>query len=133
MFSFDRIVRLGLLVAGIINLLPVSGVLGRTWLESLYGFSVALPDLEILLRHRAILFALLGGLLIGSIFRPAIRTIAVIAGVISMASFIVMALLVGNWGPPIRTVMIVDVVGLLALLPALMATLRKSGQAGDGA
>jgi hypothetical protein len=120
MFASERLVRLGLLVAGIINLLPVSGVLGRSWLQSLYGFEVRSTDLEILLRHRAVFFGLLGLLLLLSVFRAGLRPAAIMMGSVSMAAFLVIALLVGSWGHAIQTVMIVDIVGLLGLLPAML-------------
>lgn len=113
-----RAVQIGLILAGIINLLPLAGVLGADQLRSLYGLASITPDLEILLRHRAILFGLVGALLIASTFVPALQLAALLIGGVSMASFIVIALLVGNFGAPIRTIVLADVVGLLALSPA---------------
>ena len=50
-----------LAAAGLINLAPAIGVLSAARIERLYGLSVSgQPDLEILLRHRAALFGLLG-------------------------------------------------------------------------
>ena len=54
---------LALLIAGAIHLLPLSGVTGAAALERLYGVAVDSPDLALLLRHRAVLFGLLGGFL----------------------------------------------------------------------
>ena len=54
-------VATGLLVlVGIIHLLPVAGVLGVDRLAALYGIALSEPNIEILMRHRAILFGLLG-------------------------------------------------------------------------
>ena len=53
-------------IPGLINLYPLVGVLGAKQLESLYGVDVAAPDLALLLRHRAVLFGLLGALLLAA-------------------------------------------------------------------
>lgn len=105
-----------LLVVGVINFLPILGITSSASLERLYGITIAGPDAEILLRHRAVLFGLLGALLIASAFRPKLQTIAVIAGLVSMLSFILIAISVGDYGDPIRNVVVIDVVALIALL-----------------
>ena len=47
-----------LTVVAVINLLPLSGVLGTDRLHALYGVSFDEPNLAILMRHRAVLFGL---------------------------------------------------------------------------
>ena len=121
-----KLVAGGLVLAGIINLLPVVGVAGAAWLRSLYGLEIGSLDLEILLRHRAVLFGIVGGLLLVAVFRPRLREVAVLVAGASMASFILIALLVGNYGPAIRKVVIADIIGLLALVPAMFARLAPS-------
>ena len=49
-----------LVVVGIIHLLPLSGVLGAERLAALYGLPFAESYPAILMRHRAVLFGLLG-------------------------------------------------------------------------
>ena len=118
-----------LLVVGVINFLPILGITSAASLERLYGIAVAGPDLEILLRHRAVLFGLLGTLLIVSAFRPSLQMIAVVAGLLSMLSFILIAISIGGYGEPIRNVVVIDVVALIALLavPALHWAARRAG------
>lgn len=111
-----RFVALGLLVAGIINLLPLPGALGASWLQSLYGIQIGSPDLQILLQHRAILFGIVGALLIAAIFVPTLRPAAMIAGAVSMVSFIVIAAAVGGYNSWLSRVVAADIVGLLALV-----------------
>jgi hypothetical protein len=55
-----------LLIVGIIHLLPLSGVLSAHRLQILYGIVIEDPNLEILMRHRAVLFGLLGAFLIAA-------------------------------------------------------------------
>ena len=123
-----KLVAGGLVLAGTINLLPVVGMAGAAWLRSLYGLEIRSLDLEILLRHRAVLFGIVGGLLLVAVFRPGLRDVAVIVAGASMMSFIVIALLVGGYGPAIRKVVIVDIVGILALVPAIVARSASSSR-----
>lgn len=58
-----------LVVVAVIHLLPLSGVLGSERLAALYGLSFNEPNLAILMRHRAVLFGLLGLFLSGPHFR----------------------------------------------------------------
>jgi hypothetical protein len=69
-----------LIVAGLIHLLPLPGVLGSERLTTLYGLSFSESNLAILMRHRAVLFGLLGVVLIVAAFRPMLRTLAFLAG-----------------------------------------------------
>jgi hypothetical protein len=116
----NRIAPYGIALAGVINLLPVSGVLGASWLKSLYGFDIAGADLEILLRHRAILFGVVGLLLLASVFHRVLRPAAVLVGLGSMVSFIGVAVVVGGYGPAITKIIIADLIGIAALVPALV-------------
>lgn len=116
-----KLVAAGLVLAGVINLLPVVGMAGAAWLRSLYGLEIRSLDLEILLRHRAVLFGIVGVLLLVAAARPGLRDVAVLVAGASMASFIVIALIVGGYGPAIRKVVIADIIGLLALAPAAFA------------
>lgn len=124
-----KLVASGLVLAGIVNLLPTVGLAGASWLRSLYGIEITNPDLEILLRHRAVLFGIVGVLLLAAAIRPGQRDVAVLVAGASMASFIVIAVFLGGYGPAIRKVVIVDIVGLLALAPAALARLTLARSA----
>lgn len=110
---------LALLLAGAIHLMPLAGVLGGTALERLYGITVDSPDLALLLRHRAVLFGLLGGFLVAAAFRPAWRLAGLLAGLASVLAFLLLAWLEPGWGEAIRRVVVADLVALAALLAGL--------------
>ena len=120
-----KLVVIGLVVAGIINLLPTIGAAGVGWLQALYGFEIANPDLEILLRHRAVLFGIVGVLLLAAAILSELRDVAALVAAASMVSFIVVAIIVGNYGPAISKIMIADIIGLLALVPTALARSRR--------
>lgn len=105
-----------LLVGGVIHLLPVAGVLGAERLFALYGVPVTEPNLTILLRHRAVLFGLIGGLVILSIFKPALQPLAFGVGLLSVISFLYIAFNVGQYNPQLSRVVAVDVIALACLV-----------------
>ena len=82
------IVPASLIVVGVIHLIPISGALGVGRLNSLYGISITGPDLSILMRHRAVLFGLLGLFSIYASIKPPLQIIALTAGTVSVGSFL---------------------------------------------
>ena len=112
------IVTLLFLVAAAVNLLPVIGALSTSRLEGLYGVVVQDPNLEVLLRHRAVLFAVVAGLLVAAAFHAPLRALAIAAGLLSMLSFVAIAGLVGEYNPLLRRVVLVDVIASVALVAA---------------
>ena len=109
-----------LLVAGIINMIPVVGVVSVEQLVRLYEVPLDNTDLVILMRHRAVLFGLLGVFIIYSIIRPALQQVACIAGLISMLSFVVIAYAVGDFGQPMSKIIVADIIGSVALVAVLL-------------
>lgn len=105
-----------LIIAGIIHLLPLSGVLGSERLASLYGVNFSEPNLEILMRHRAVLFGLLGAFLIYAAFKPSYQFIAFIGGFISVVSFLYLAWAVGGYNVQVARVFVADLVALACLV-----------------
>ena len=109
-----------LLVAGLINLFPIVGVLSADQLTKLYGIPFEGGDLIILMRHRAILFGLLGAFIIYSAFRQSLQVLACIAGLISMIAFIALAYATGGFGDALNKVIVADVIGSILLLAVLV-------------
>lgn len=112
-----------LLVAGLIHLLPVPGVLGVSTLARLYGIEVNDPNTAILLQHRALLFGVLGVLMLSAIALPWLRVTALSVGLFSAASFIVIAMAVGGYNPAISRVVFADVVVSVLLAAGLVVEL----------
>ncbi len=105
-----------LLVVAVIHLLPLSGVLGAERLAALYGLSVNEPNLAILMRHRAVLFGLLGLFLLYAAFNPPLQTLAFIAGFISVVSFLWLAWSVGGYNAQVARVVMADIIALACLI-----------------
>ena len=110
-----------LIVVGIIHLLPVVGVFSSERVERLYGVTVTNPNLEILLRHRAVLFGLLGVFLIYAAMQPALRSLALIAAAISVLSFLALAWLTPGYNALVGRVVTADIVALFCLAAAAAA------------
>jgi uncharacterized BrkB/YihY/UPF0761 family membrane protein len=105
-----------LLVVGVIHILPLSGVLSAARLFDLYGISFEDPNLEILMRHRAVLFGLLGIFLICSIFIPNFQLAALIAGFVSVISFLYLSYSIGGYNDQVSRIVMADKVALVCLV-----------------
>ena len=105
-----------LLVVGVIHILPLSGVLSASRLFDLYGISFEDPNLEILMRHRAVLFGLLGIFLICAIFIPNFQLAALIAGFVSVISFLYLSYSIGDYNDQVSRIVMADKVALVCLV-----------------
>jgi len=116
----EKIIAGLLVLVGIIHLLPASGMLGAERLNLLYGVSLGDSNLVILMRHRAVLFGLLGLFMIYAAFKPSLQPLAFLAGFVSVVSFMAIAWSVGGYNEAIRKVVIADVVAVIALFIAVI-------------
>ncbi len=114
------------LVPGIIHLLPLAGLMGADGLTRLYGLDFSDPNLEILMRHRAVLFGLVGTLLVGAAFHAALRGAALVVGFVSLLSFLALAWSVGGYNPHLGRVVAVDWIALASLVGAALVH-RRAG------
>ncbi len=110
-----------LVVVAIIHLLPVSGVISGARLQALYGIPVAEPNLLILMRHRAVLFGILGVYFLAAAFHPPLQTLAFVAGFASVVPFLWLAKSVGGYNSQVARVYRADVVALLCLVVGVAA------------
>ncbi|MFD4429282.1 hypothetical protein [Nocardia sp. NPDC058497] len=105
---------------GLVHVVPGVVALAPGRAAAVYGTAITNRDLELLLRHRAVLLALVGiGLIVGA-FVPPVRAVTVAAGIISTSSFLVLAAVVGlgDLGAPTKRVARIDVGALAALVAA---------------
>jgi hypothetical protein len=102
------VVPIVLVLVAAIHSLPIAGVLGASKLTQLYGVTVHDPNLELLLRHRAVLFGLLAALMAYAAFRPELHRVGLLAGLASTVSFLVLAHPVGALSAGLITVMRAD-------------------------
>lgn len=119
------LITAALTVAGIVHLLPAAGLLGAERLAALYGVAIPGDDLLLLMRHRAMLFGVLGAFMLHAAWSPALQAWALAAGLASTLGFVVLA-----WGSPwltpaLRTVMWIDVGLGVALAVGLVVKLQR--------
>ena len=123
----DKVISALLVLVGVIHLLPVVGVTGGERIGALYGVAELDSNLEILMRHRAVLFGILGVFLLIAAFRPDMQGMGVTFGLLSVGSFLLLAQSVGSYNHAIRRVVVTDVVALAALLiVSLLLLLRRT-------
>lgn len=115
-----------LIIIGIIHLLPLSGVLGTERLATLYGVSFNEPNLAILMRHRAVLFGILGVFFLYAAFRPILQPIAFAVAFVSVISFLWLAWSIGGYNDQVGRVVIVDLIALGCIFVGALATTYTS-------
>ena len=114
----SKIITAMLLIVAVIHLLPVLGVLGVERLRSLYGVAIADPNLALLMRHRAVLFGIVGALLIVAAFVPAWQVFATALAAVSVLSYCMLYWATPGTNAELRTVFNVDLVAAVCLLIA---------------
>ena len=115
-----------MLVVAAIHLVPISGFFGADRLASLYGIDVTSGTLKILMRHRAVLFGILGTFFAYAAFNPTVQPIAFVAAFASLASFFFLAFSIGELSDPIRKIVIGDVVASVCLVAAIVLYVIKT-------
>ena len=113
-----KLITVCLIVVGLINFVPVAGVLSAQKMEAAYSVSLQTTELQILMRHRALLFGILGGFVLYAAFVPAYQNVAMVMAGISMVGFAVLVVAAGDYNPEIRKVLLVDMVGIVFLIIA---------------
>jgi len=119
-----------LLIVAAIHALPLVGVLSAAHVSSLYGVAVRDANLEILLRHRAVLFGLLAGVLGYCALRPALHGVGLIAASVSIVLFLLIARNVGGYNEALSTVVRVDVLAAVLVVVGAVVHLVPRPAAG---
>jgi hypothetical protein len=119
--------RITLFLAGIINLLPSLLAFLPNKIFKSYGVTVPDGNYELLLRHRAVLFGIIGGLMIFSAVTKKLYMAATLSGFVSMASFILLFFIIDkSINAELRKVMLVDVIATVILLVGFVAFMLTS-------
>jgi hypothetical protein len=121
------VVPIALLITALIHALPLLGLTGGARLATLYGITDMDASLEILLRHRAVLFGLLAAFLVYAAFNRELHGVALIGASISVFSFLALAITTGGYNPGVATVVKVDVIAAAALAAGWYAHLTRVG------
>ena len=119
MLNLQTINSILIFIIGIVNILPIMVFfdIGKT--ESFYGVKINGESLEVLMRHRGVLLALLGTGLIYSVFKPEFRLSIIIAALISKFVFIFLTYTTANVSAEVGKVALIDVVSIVVLLVVL--------------
>jgi hypothetical protein len=118
----ESLFRLTLFIAGVINLLPSFLAFLPQKIASSYGIDIPDANYELLLRHRAILFGIVGGLMIYSAITKTYYGIAGTAGLISMVSFILLYFLIDHTiNDELKKIMMIDVVASIILVSGMVS------------
>lgn len=116
----EKFIVIVLLAVGALNALPAVGLISAERLQALYGLDIGDDGLLLLMRHRALLFALLGGFVLASVFVRDWRLPAMAAALASMLGYLALGWPAETLGPALRKVFWIDAALCLALLPALV-------------
>lgn len=115
----EIIITAMLLIVAVIHIIPIMGVTGAARLETLYGIPVAGRELEILMRHRAVLFGILGVFFVYAAFTPALQPLAFIGGFATLAPFFYLAFSIGGYNRAIKKIVMGDIVATISLAIAV--------------
>lgn len=122
------LITAALLGLGLIHLLPAVGMLSAARVSALYGIPVDEPNLELLLRHRAVLFAWLGGFCVVAAFQPRWQGPALLAAGISVLSFLALAWHIRGLNAALLRVVRVDAVATALLVVGTGAWLWQASR-----
>lgn len=115
-----------ILLAGLVQLIPIVGLCGPDVLERLYGARTEDPTLVLLLRHRAVLLALVGAGLVGAALSSRWLALGLGLALCSKLTYVGLAFTTSGLSAAALRVAWVDVM-TAALLVAATALLWRQG------
>ncbi len=128
-----RLVSVILVAVGLLHLYPAVGMFGPDRLQALYDIGATDADTLLLLRHRAVLFAMLGSAMIAGAFVSRWRWPALVAGLVSTLSFLLLAFPLNDNSAAVTRVFWSDVVASAALVFGAGLALRHRAPAATAA
>lgn len=124
--ALRRDASVALIGAALIHLLPLPGLAGAAALQGLYGLPALDPASELLLRHRALLFGLLGGGLLLALRLHDWRVPLLALTLASDIGFLLLALAADPLNMPLQRVAAFDALSI-ALLTWVAWRSRRPG------
>lgn len=121
----DWCIDAALLVSAIVHLTPATGLIGGEAVLRLYGVAIADGNMDLLLRHRALMFALIGTPMLLAAISGQWRGAAILLALINTVGFVVLAWPGTNLTPELQRVMRIDAALILPLLIAGAIWLRS--------
>ena len=119
--KLSLVTTVALVAAGLIHLLPLAGVLGADKLSALYGIPIGGVDLAILMRHRAVLFGLIGALCLAAAFCEPLQWAALLVALASVVAFLALAWGTGGYNAALGRVVTADVIAAVLLVLGVAA------------
>ena len=118
------------IIVGLINFVPIIGAASGAKITQLYAVGVNTPELELLLRHRAVLLGIIGAFLIVAAFVPHLQFAAMLMAMVSMTSFIAIMTQLGSVSTELSRVASVDwfAIFLLSLAFGLWVYTKRTSQ-----
>ena len=104
-----------LITVGLINFLPVIGIISAEKLSAAYAVELIGNDIVILMRHRALLFGLIGGFMLYSVWKPSYQSVAMVMAAIFMLGFLFFVAAADHYNASITKIAIIDLIGLAGL------------------
>lgn len=121
----ERATQALLIIVGLVHVLPSFVAFSPDAAQTAYGIDLTSGDVEVLLRHRAVLLGLLGCGLIVAAFMEALRTAMIGAAAVSMGTFLVLVATTEGLNAETLRVAWIDVAALVGLALAVAALPAK--------
>ena len=113
----EVIFRTILFIVGIINISPAMLTFLPSKISKSYGIEILNVNYELLLRHRAAMFGLIGGLLVYAAISRKLYKVSIFVGLFSMLSFIILYFIIGREiNAELRKIMLIDIAAVAILL-----------------
>ena len=125
--TLSKLVTACLVIVGLINFVPVFAVLSAAQLESAYAVQLQGVDIELLMRHRALLFGIVGGFTLYAAFVPRYQSAAMLMAGASMVGFAALLLGTGGYNEALAKVLVADYVGIAFLAVAAVLRYQERG------
>ncbi len=116
-----------LVLVGLVNLAPVVGVFSAQQMAEAYGVTINGSEMVVLMKHRALLFGLLGGFTLFAVFVRSLQLPALVMCGLSMSGFVWLMHFDSVTSHAMQRILWFDYAGLVFwLLAALAYTLNRN-------